>query len=363
MKVHLVRSNELNRELFTKVVDLLRAVPGPIIFLCDPDSMVDFNQDEVFEGEYATRKTLPTYNLTLPTGYKIPTATWDTLFDKCARYRTKHDIPAHEYVFLLTDVRNDLNWFASLDRRSRFNGFINTADWNYLVQSPAAFPIAYEVVALILHGQMFPDFETAMQSVHQEPIGCVSDLCMQKQEIILKLRTADICHSCMDRLRGTMSMPMVKQVLQIMESLRVKMLYAQNFRQYSGPGRMMVNQMMEIQFPDFGDIKIKLRPLEKALYRLFLNHPNGIRRIEMPDYREELQRIYAGLSRADEPRVSRQRIDDLCSILNNSAEEKISRIKRVFTEALGKDLAGHYYISGERGEPYLIPLDRSFVIG
>jgi hypothetical protein len=56
-----------------------------------------------------------------------------------------------------------------------------------------------------------------------------------------------------------------------------------------------------------------------------------------------------------------KRIHDMVSILNNSAEEKISRIKRVFIEALGEDLARHYFISGERGEAYRIPVDRALV--
>jgi hypothetical protein len=40
----------------------------------------------------------------------------------------------------------------------------------------------------------------------------------------------------------------------------------------------------------------------------------------------------------------------MVNVTTNSASEKISRIKRVFEEAVGPDLAMHYYIQGANGE-------------
>ena len=39
----------------------------------------------------------------------------------------------------------------------------------------------------------------------------------------------------------------------------------------------------------FGDdkLEVKMRPICKAVYLLFLRHPEGIRFKELPDYREE----------------------------------------------------------------------------
>lgn len=361
MKTHLIRSNEMNRELFTKVVDLLKAIPGPLVFECDSDSMVDFDRDEIEDKEFPARKIFSHDPEVLGYPYFAAATSWNTIFGKCAAYRAMHRIPDDEYVLLLTDTRNDMNWFASLDGVMLRNGFVNTADWDLVVQCPAAFPITYEVVALLLQGRMFPDLLTAMASVHKYPIGCVNDFCERKREIVLKLRTADICRACMDRLRTKVPMSIVSHALEIMESLRVKMLYAQNFRQSTVPGCMSVDGRMRICFPGFGNIEVRLRPLEKALYRLFLNHPEGIRRIELPTFRQELYGIYSMLTNSDDRSVRLQRVDEMVSTLSNSAEEKISRIKRVFTEALGEDLARHYYISGERGEAYRIPVDRGLV--
>ncbi len=56
------------------------------------------------------------------------------------------------------------------------------------------------------------------------------------------------------------------------------------------------------------------------------------------------------------------RIDDMTNALNNSASEKISRIKRVFEEAVGHELAKNYYICGQVGEVKKISLPREKVI-
>lgn len=373
MKIHLIRSAEMDRERFTKVVDLLKAVPGPMAFACDTQSIVDFDREEVREGLIPDREHFekgrtvrfmmkePVAQIDFP--IRELTASWDSIFSKCAAYRKAHAVPDDEYVILLTDVRNENNWFAALDWDTARNGFIHTADWQVFIDCQPAFPIAFEVIALVLQGRIFGDDMALRQQVHLKPIGCVNDMCMHKPEIILKLRTADICVKCMEQLGSRMPKPMIRQALDIMESLRIKMLYSQNFRQADEPGRMVVDERMHIRLPDLGNNEIKLRPLEKALYRLFLNHPEGIRRTDLPLHREELYGIYSRLSNHDSGKVTRQRVDDLVSILSNSADEKISRIKRVFTDAVGETLARHYCILGERGEPYRIAIDRASVSG
>jgi hypothetical protein len=373
MKIHLIRSAEMDREGFTMVVDLLKAVPGPMAFECDPGSIVDFDEDEVqdtlipdresFEKMKSVRFRIEEIQPELEFPLRELTASWERIFSKCAAYRKAHAIPDDEYVILLTDVRNENNWFAALDWNTARNGFIHTADWQVFIDCQPAFPIAFEVVALVLQGRIFGDDMALRQQVHLKPVGCVNDMCMHKPEIILKLRTADICARCMEQLGSRMPKPMIRQALDIMESLRIKMLYSQNFRQADEPGRMVVDQRMHIRLPDLGNIEIKLRPLEKAVYRLFLDHPEGIRRMDLPLHREELYGIYSRLSNQDAGDLIRQRVDDLVSILSNSADEKISRIKRVFTDAVGEALARHYCITGERGEPYRIALDRGSVVG
>jgi hypothetical protein len=90
-------------------------------------------------------------------------------------------------------------------RTNAFNGFVHTADWDYFIDCPSAFPIAYEVMALVLQKHMFNGKRELRMNVHQPPIGCINDLCIQKQEIILKLRPltfADTVWRCLTQYAG-----------------------------------------------------------------------------------------------------------------------------------------------------------------
>lgn len=371
MKIHIITSPELSPALFTKTIELLSAIQGPISFSFDKEAVLNFDQDEIanytfpdaedFETSHSKVHSKSSYTKT-----KFPhtqqKATWDTLFRNCASYRNQRSIPNDEFVVLLTTMANDKNWFAALDENMPYNGFIHTDDWSHYIDCPAEFPIAYEVIALMLQKFMFSGMYEVRTAVHKTPVGCVNDMCIQKREIILKLRTADICRSCMDRIKHKLPAPVIHHALQIMESLRVKMLYAQNFKQDSPLSNLILTPHHKLLLPEFGQIEIKLRPLEKALYYLFLDHPDGIFISSLSDYRQELYAIYSRLSNTGMLQEMKGRIDDMTNALNNSASEKISRIKRVFEEAIGHELAKNYYICGQVGEEKKISLPREKVI-
>ena len=366
MKVHIIKSPELSSELFTKTVELLNAIQGSISFSFNKDSVLNFDKDEMLEHTFKDADDFEKLKFSkseskISFPHSRSQATWPTLFGKCASYRQQQRIPKDEFVILLTDIANDKNWFASLDEQMSYNGFIHTAEWSHYIDCPAQFPIAYEVIALLLQKFMFSGIQELRTSVHNTPIGCVNDMCFQKKEIILKLRTADICRSCMERIKDLLPAPVIHHALQIMESLRVKMLYAQNFRQESPLSTLKINRHNKLFLPEFGNIEIKLRPLEKALYYLFLDHPDGIFLSSLSDHRQDLYDIYSRLSSMGMMQEMKGRIDDMTNALNNSASEKISRIKRVFEEAIGQELAKNYCIWGNVGEAKHITLPREKV--
>lgn len=108
-------------------------------------------------------------------------------------------------------------------------------------------------------------------------------------------------------------------------------------------------------------LEVKMPPLDKALYFLFLRHPEGIRFKELRDYRDELSELYSSVTGRDDIGQIENSIDSLTDPLNNSVNEKCSRIKRAFTKALSDGLAKEYYIDGKGGEPKSIAIDRSLV--
>jgi hypothetical protein len=209
---------------------------------------------------------------------------------------------------------------------------------------------------------IFENFAQIRLLTHERAIGCVSDLCMTKSDIILKMRTADVCAECMKRLEQRLSLPEIHHALSVMESLRMKMLFAQNFRQSSPPSKISIRRGGKIFLPDYGNMEIKMPSLEKALYILFLRHPEGIYISQLSDFRDELSDIYVQISTRGLREDMRRRIDDLTNILNDQVSVKISRIKRAFIDVIGESLADHYIIKGENAERKGIALDRDLVI-
>ena len=78
---------------------------------------------------------------------------------------------------------------------------------------------------------------------------------------------------------------------------------------------------------------------------------------DLVDHKDELRGIYSRFSTSGQLTEIYNRIDGLVDVTSNSANEKISKIKAAFVNALGKELAKHYYIQGEHSEKKQVPLD------
>jgi hypothetical protein len=185
---------------------------------------------------------------------------------------------------------------------------------------------------------------------------------MKKTDIILKMRTADICPDCMSRVQSQLSMPEIHHALSVLESLRIKMLYSQNFRQNSPPSQLKIGRGGRFFLTDYENIEIRMPSMEKALYILFLRHPEGIYLSSLSDHREELREIYRGISTRGLLEDMNRRIDEMTNVLRDQISVKISRIRKSFTDAIGASLAHHYIIQGPNAEKKLIKLDRNLLV-
>lgn len=374
MNVHLIKSSNVSEELYLQVAELLKSVNGPIQFHCSNDYESYFNYDDLISNEirdhemFEGKKMPPAINFNkaiLHDTYSFPMerreAPWELLFKECNTYRKRNQIKEREFIFLLTETPNDKNWFASLEFKNPYNGFIHCGDWDYYIQCPECFPIAYEIIALILQKHIFNTVADIRTAAHNRPIGCVSDLCLKKTEIILKLRTADICEGCLELIGSKMSVLEINQCMQIMNLLRERMLFVTNRKNYLKPSRLKL-EGKKIILNDYSSTELKFRPLEIILYRLFLAHPEGIYMHNLSDHNAELFEHYSEISGSESLDDMRNRINDLTDIFSESATQKISRIKRVFEENIGKELAQRYIIKGPNGAPKKIDLDRSLVV-
>jgi len=108
-------------------------------------------------------------------------------------------------------------------------------------------------------------------------------------------------------------------------------------------------------------IEVHLEPLVKAVYLLFLNHPEGIVFKELPDCREELAKIYNKVRPWGLTDRAVKSIEDVTNPMLNSINEKCARIRRTFVTMLDSSVAEQYYIKGARGKAKKITLSRELV--
>ncbi len=91
--------------------------------------------------------------------------------------------------------------------------------------------------------------------------------------------------------------------------------------------------------------EVELQPVHKAVYLLFLAHPEGIEFKRLADYREELARYYMATAKIMDKEKVIESVDHLIDPLDNAINEKCSRIKKVFLELMDEYTASYYIIS------------------
>lgn len=127
------------------------------------------------------------------------------------------------------------------------------------------------------------------------------------------------------------------------------------------PSRLKITRHSRIILEDYDKTEIKLDDKTKALYFLFLRHPEGIAIKGLQEHVNELMDLYQSISGRDDPDAMKRTIMDLVSPFGNSVNISLSRIKRAFGELYCKQIAQNYYVTGERGEERKITLDRELV--
>lgn len=143
------------------------------------------------------------------------------------------------------------------------------------------------------------------------------------------------------------------------DSMILKKMFSEIVDESRPLSRLVITKDWRIMLPDY-NLEIKMEPINKAVYLLFLRHEEGIRIKELVDYQSELESLYAQFSH-DDIEKRKATIAKLVDPTNNSVNEKLSRIRESFVCRFEDDLARHYYITGARGEAKRIELSRKLV--
>ena len=125
---------------------------------------------------------------------------------------------------------------------------------------------------------------------------------------------------------------------------------------------LVITKDMRIILPDYNNMEIAMEPINKAVFILFLRHPEGIIFKHLPDYRKELADIYQMIKPLGLNDRAIRSIEDVTNPCLNSINEKCARIRGAFISKFDEDIAKHYYINGWRGEAKKITLPHNLVV-
>ena len=108
--------------------------------------------------------------------------------------------------------------------------------------------------------------------------------------------------------------------------------------------RLVITEDYRFVLEDYHQ-EVELQPVHKAVYLLFLAHPEGIEFKRLSDYREELLEYYMKTAKMMDKEKIIESVDHLVNPLDNAINEKCSRIKKVFMELMDEYRASYYIIS------------------
>jgi len=110
--------------------------------------------------------------------------------------------------------------------------------------------------------------------------------------------------------------------------------------------RLLITKDYRFVLVDYNHREVELQPVHKAVYLLFLAHPEGIEFKRLADYREELTDYYMKTARMMDKEKIIEGVSHLVNPLDNAINEKCSRIKKVLLEIMDEYSASYYIISG-----------------
>ena len=109
--------------------------------------------------------------------------------------------------------------------------------------------------------------------------------------------------------------------------------------------RLLITNDYRFILEDYNRQEVELQPVHKAVYLLFLAHPEGIEFKRLSDYREELTRYYMATAKLMDKEKIIEGVDHLVNPLDNAINEKCSRIKKGFLDMMDEYTASYYIIS------------------
>lgn len=339
IKVYLLRTPEYSIESVNRVQQILDQVEGPINFISE-------NFEVQKKGRLYDSESI---------------LSWEEMFELCNKYRATHKkIKKKDFVVLLTSIPNERNWFSAFDGN---NIFVHTSGWDRFVDKGEQYPIAHQIVENILQVLMnVGKINSENPYIHYQTRGCINDMCINKLDVMIKLRVADTCKTCKDRINERIDVTISKQIFKLLNVVRESLL---NISTESNPNSNIVGLKVsdegEVRVPDISNLLLTLKPSRAAIYIFYLKHPEGVSLNELRDdtqLQRELADIYVHIT--GERHNYDSYVPDLIRKDGYFSPYK-SEINNIIKKTLNKDIASHYLIAGNKGEKYKISLPQDLI--
>lgn len=201
-----------------------------------------------------------------------------------------------------------------------------------------------------------------------EPAGavCCEASCFDVQEFSMPCpapddadREQDLQAQVMMILQGLNVLRDAGAMDQLCASLDDEMLAALRYMRRQ-PSRLVIDSRKRIWLPDYNK-EIEMPPLSKALYLLFLAHPEGIRLKCLSDYQVELTQLYLSVTNRGDREQAIAAVEALCYPGADVLKTTFSRMNQAFRKALQADVAEYYTVRGACGEARRIELPRDLI--
>jgi len=347
LEVFIYRTQDVEEDSFAA---LLEGANGPLRHL-------RFSEGPVVSLEAVTDVVRASANA----GGSIET---DAIFECIAQIRKRADLHPDAVVVLLSRMRHAGNWFSLGKGNSHF---IHADDWNLFTATSFRLPVTFLLASNTIMRGMYDTLPELERQAHLEARGCIMDLCMEKKDISLKMRTADACPECMERIRsriqaGHLDAKVVVDCFRLMDLVRRDLMYRRRWRLDLEPGRLKVSGYA--QQLDLPGCRVHLSPIQRALYHFFLKHPEGVRLVDLRDAHHvaELTRLYEVVATKGDRQEQSVTIRSVAEDVEGKLQQHLSRIRSAFKKVLGFREAGLYTINGVPAEAYGIELDRQYVL-
>lgn len=330
MKVYITCTPEFSTEVAKKVVSILNKTKGYLKFsFVEPLSKKDYG---IINPKFKTPQA-------------IESLTFDEFFSLCQYYRgmTREtlEIKDDEYVVMVTSIQNNKDWFSAFNEKDIF---IYGQYWEYYTKHDDKFGIAYEVVENIFQSQIKLDIIDVDNepNIHIPSIGCINDMCMDKDDVMFKLRTADICESCTERADAMkVDEHLLRHLINLIERLRQEFINSNRVGSNLKPEMVHVDTERTI---NIGDRKFETWPIQKVLFIFFLKNKEGVETKFVCEHQDELYKIYDEIRHPADITViqnmfNKNKLGDPSFAINKA------KLNKALKDLLGKQLADFYLIT------------------